>query len=223
MPFDKTLTNAMYNTCVALPDKVAFTQSFFRGGPFFAEKADHALQWFCFQYTGSKHREFATIGSFRSDTIRQAHVDGIVVNEVRTHRAGMLFGKPDQAPALILSNKVASTTHPVVGASFFFQPKAGQTEALREFLRSTILPAVEADPETRYWYAYEFPEHEFASIPWPEQQFAIFAFWDSKEKREKSLNAGPWAAALAANEDKLLEKVPEINPFDMISAYVNLE
>nr|GAT42442.1 predicted protein [Mycena chlorophos] len=222
MPFDKTLTHALYNTATALPSKVALTKSFWGGGPWHAERAGQVVQWFVFQYGGPDSPEFGILASFPSEADRTAHYDDVLAGVVRKHREGLLEGKPLQAPANILSNNITSTTLPAVGVARFFQAKNGQTEAVREFLSKGILSALEADKDTRYWYAYEVPQGADVTTPWPEQQFAVFAFFDDVWARKRSL-AGPVTQALGRSAEQLLEKFPQINTFTVMQGYVKQE
>lgn len=84
--------------------------------------------------------------------------------------------------------------------------KPGMEKALGEFLSGAIELANQ-ESNTKHWFAIQFSPNAFG----------IFDTFPNEEGREAHLN-GKIAAALGENADRLLEKAPSIERFDILEA-----
>jgi quinol monooxygenase YgiN len=84
--------------------------------------------------------------------------------------------------------------------------KPGMEKALAEFLSSAIELANQ-ESNTEHWFAIQFAPNAYG----------IFDTFPNNEGREAHLN-GKIAAALSENSDRLLEKAPSIEPFEILVA-----
>lgn len=95
-----------------------------------------------------------------------------------------------------------------VGLLVRLRARPGKEAELAKFLEGA-LPAAEAEPETRVWFALRLSESEYG----------IFDAFPGEAGRKSHL-AGPIAAALMKRADELLSEPPRIEPVDVLAAKV---
>jgi len=83
--------------------------------------------------------------------------------------------------------------------------KSGKESEVEEFLKSA-LPLVEAEPDTKTWYAIKFDD----------STFGIFDTFEDETGRDAHLN-GKVAAALMAKADELFSESPDIKKLDVLA------
>jgi quinol monooxygenase YgiN len=95
-----------------------------------------------------------------------------------------------------------------VGLLVRLHARKGQEVELGKFLKGA-LPAAQAEPETRVWFALRLSESEYG----------IFDAFPGEEGREAHLT-GPIAAQLMQRAGELLAEPPRIEQVDVLAAKV---
>lgn len=93
-----------------------------------------------------------------------------------------------------------------VGLYVHLHAKEGREEELAKFLAGAV-PLVEAEPETRAWFALRLDR----------SSFAIFDAFADEAGRRAHLE-GAVASALVASADELLATPPDIRPVGVIAS-----
>jgi len=208
---------ALLVPAIAKGDQVNATQKFLEGAIPLVQAEPGTIQWYGVQFTDVNPPTFAIFDTFNSEDDRNTHLNGKVAGALFANADTLFVANPVVNKANVLASKVqkgdGSLTEGVsVGLRVNFTAKADKVQDVRDFLKGA-LTLVEAEPDTLFWYAVEFPGTCV---------FSIVDFFAAEKGREEHLN-GKVAAALFASADMLLTGQPDIVKFDVLSADVKSE
>ncbi|KAJ7894431.1 hypothetical protein B0H14DRAFT_2315098, partial [Mycena olivaceomarginata] len=201
---------ALLVPAIAKDDQVNATQKFLEGAIPLVQAEPGTIQWYGVKFTDVDSPTFAIFDTFNSENDRNTHLNGKVAGALFANADTLFVADPVVNKANVLASKVqegdGSLTEGVsVGLRVNFTAKADKVQDVRDFLKGA-LTLVEAEPDTLFWYAVEFPGTCV---------FSIVDFFAAEKEREEHLK-GKVAAALFASVDELLTGQPDIAKFDVL-------
>ncbi|KAJ6580062.1 hypothetical protein DFH09DRAFT_1146416 [Mycena vulgaris] len=207
----------LFVPAIAKNDKITDTQKFLEGAIPLVKNENQTIQWFGVKFTDVNPPTFAIFDTFDSEDGRNTHLNGKVAGALFDNADTLFVADPIVNKANVLASKVQNgdgslTEGLSVGLRVNFTAKGDKVQDVRDFLVGA-LPLVEAEPDTLFWYAIEFPGTNV---------FAIVDFFKAESGRDAHLK-GKVAAALFASADELLTGQPDIVKFDVVSANVKSE
>ncbi|KAJ3751018.1 hypothetical protein DFH05DRAFT_1469563 [Lentinula detonsa] len=200
---------------VAKPSQTEAINDFLNAGYTLVPSEPLTREWFAVKYEDSNPPTYALFDTFAAEEGRQAHLTGQIAKALMDNASVLLDVSPEigHVNVLVSSVKPIKEGGPTAGVTkglrVLFTAKSDKVDVVRDFLKSAI-PLVEAEPETTYWYALEFPGTN---------TFGVVDFFPDDTGRGAHV-AGKVAAALFGSAEELLTGAPELVKLDVIAAKV---
>ncbi|ORU94195.1 MAG: hypothetical protein A6F70_07925 [Cycloclasticus sp. symbiont of Bathymodiolus heckerae] len=194
----QVIKEATYAPLKATPNQEQALADFLTaGGALVAQTEPKTLVW-----AGLKNKDGMMIfDAFEDGSGREAHFAGQVAAALKDKAESLVQGGweggvlKDVRNPKVLSSKVSNNASEMKIALYVpLKAKAGQAEALADFLKSAAAIVEETEPKTAYWFAVQISEDEFAIFDFFADQSGVDAHF-----------AGKVAAAVKANADALID------------------
>ncbi|KAJ4485202.1 hypothetical protein J3R30DRAFT_3654770 [Lentinula aciculospora] len=200
---------------VAKPSQINAVTDFLLAGYNLLPSEPLTRQWFAVKYEDSNPPTYAIFDTFAAEEGRQAHLTGQIAKALMDNASELLDVSPEIGQLNVLVSLIrpisggGSTAGVTKGLRVLFTAKPDKVDAVRDFLKSAI-PLVEAEPQTTYWYAVEFPGTN---------TFGVIDFFPDDTGRGAHV-AGKVAAALFGSAEELLTGAPDLIKLDVIAAKI---
>ncbi|KAF5384597.1 hypothetical protein D9757_007454 [Collybiopsis confluens] len=211
--FEIAATVGLLVPLVAKESKTQAVVDFLQVGYSLVPSEPLTREWFAVAYEESKPPTYAIFDTFAAEEGRHIHLTGQIAQALMDNAKDLLAEDPDIGKL----NVLASVVRPIAGNNagvtkglrVLFEAKPDKVDAVREFLKSAV-PLVEAEPETAYWYAVEFPGTH---------KFGIVDFFPTDSGRGAHVH-GKVAAALFGSAAELLTGDPDLVKLDVLAGKV---